>query len=485
MTSEHTYRRAAKTGLWEGAQEALDEFNARYTEIHHLLEGPTVDSQANVDATDKLLGQFAFRHNGTAPTFDGPFRDWVAHCFYPQDIKDPDAFRPKGDMILEVIDGKREATDFLTALDRYRDAIDDVVHSVAPEHFTYQGFKMWNPEHLGEQMCRRLFEGIDYVMALFKHRGVEPLLHEGLKRVELLPNPSMEKLDPTALGLYLANARTIVLSTQLVSLGRGRFMKWINEAFLHEFGHHLHLNYLPPAARAAWDAGWQVVKDKQEALRTAFKSITAEDRDKFFEALMATKFDANKASKRFDGVGKVKFGVWLRAPMLGDPFITPKQFRWTKAGQALAMYYTDRQSYMKENYDWIPEGSPEYERQVEMVDKRLKDKLGLLWDGKMAIPQTTVMELSKSNPVMQQAVEEAIKQLEIVTDYGEKNEKEDFAETFVAFMGAPERLTPTAKFRMQRTLSLANFYNKPVVRLAEKDSVTQRIVDRYLHAHRQ
>jgi hypothetical protein len=485
MTSEHTYRRVAKTGLWEGAQQALDEFNARYTEIHHLLTGPTADTQANVDATDTLLAQFAFRHNGTAPTFDGPFSNWMAYCFYPQDIKNPDLVRPKGEMIIEVIDGKREATDFLEALEVYRNAIDDVVQSVAPEHFTYQGFKMWNPERLGEAMCRRLFEGVDYVVALFKRRGVEPLLREGLKQVELLPKPSMENLDSTALGLYITNSKTIILSTQLVSLGRGRFMKWINEAFLHEFGHHVHLSYLPPAARAEWDAGWKEVKDKQEVLQHAFKSITAEDRAKFFDVLVATKFEPNLAVKRLEPVAKVKFGIWLRTPMMGDPLITPKQFRWTKPGRELENFYTDRPSYMRTHYEWIPEGSPEYERQVDLVDKRWKDKLALLWDGKMSIPQNTVLELSKSNPVMQQAVEEAIAKLEIVSDYGKRNEKEDFAETFVAFMDAPEHLTPTAKFRMQRTLSLANFYNKPVVRLAEKDSVTQRIVDRYLHAHRQ
>jgi hypothetical protein len=45
--------------------------------------------------------------------------------------------------------------------------------------------------------------------------------------------------------------------------------------------------------------------------------------------------------------------------------------------------------------------------------------------------------------------------LEIVTDYGKQDKFEDFAETFMLFMVAPEKLTPTTKFRMQRALSLS------------------------------
>jgi hypothetical protein len=64
-------------------------------------------------------------------------------------------------------------------------------------------------------------------------------------------------------------------------------------------------------------------------------------------------------------------------------------------------------------------------------------------------------------------VEEALEKLQIVSDYGKTNEKEDFAETFVAFVGAPEKLTDTSKFRMQRALSLSGLYGKPVMRLGE------------------
>ena len=63
-----------------------------------------------------------------------------------------------------------------------------------------------------------------------------------------------------------------------------------------------------------------------------------------------------------------------------------------------------------------------------------------------------------------------------VSTYGKKDKYEDFAETFVAFMAAPEKLTPEANFRMQRALSLAGLYGKQVMRMA---SLAERIAARF------
>jgi hypothetical protein len=487
MTSEHyTYRRAGASP-WVEAQKALDQFNELYLEAQKRFKGTGHDDP---DADEALLKKFAFVPSPAAPSFPGSaFMTWMSYAFFIGDVPDPESVRPKGRMIMEIIDGRRDIQDFLTALDDYSDALRAVVRDIAPEKFSYQGFKVRNEDRLGDKMCRRLLEGADYITALFKKRGVEPLLHTGVSEVILASPPTLQRYGgkETNLGLYLSTSRSIVLSTELVGRGTGRFMEWINEAFLHEFGHFVHMSYLPPPAVEAWDAPWGGVKERQEALAKAFKSISAGERAKFFDVLHFAKFDASRAAKKLDPVSRVKFGVWLRNPIMGDPLITDKQFRLTKAGQYVALFYTDRKRFMQENYDWMPEGSEEYDRQVGNVHKRLQDKLGLLWDGALSIPVAAVEELSKADPSMQKAVEEALDKLEIVSPYGRTNEKEDFAETFVAFVGAPEKLTPTAKFRMQRTLSLANFYNKPVMRLsaAEKDSLTQHLVSRFLHAHRQ
>lgn len=58
--------------------------------------------------------------------------------------------------------------------------------------------------------------------------------------------------------------------------------------------------------------------------------------------------------------------------------------------------------------------------------------------------------------------------LDIVTDYGKVDQYEDFAETFLVFMVAPDRLSPTAKFRMQRALSLSGLYGKAVMRVGRE-----------------
>jgi len=481
MTFEYQYRRASGS-LWDGAQKALDDFNARYTEAQDLFKGSGPDDP---DAADALLNKFAFRRDGTAPSFpDTPFYEWMTNAFNVGDTHDIDAFRPDGPLVMSVIEGKLEVDLFLRALDQYRDALEALVRKAAPEHFSYQGFKIHNPDRLGEPKCRDLFEGIDYLVALFKKRGVYPLLKTGVRGIEFLAKPSMEKLNATALGLYYWNTKTIVISSHVIGYGEGRFMKWVNEAFLHEFGHFVHLNYLPREAKEAWDAGWVEVNQKQEELSTLSK-ITAVERARFFDALVFTKFDPSKASKRLKPIERLKFGAWLRSPMTGDPLITPKQFRWTGPGVNLATFYTDRESFMKKNYDWIEVGSDEYNKQIERKDKQFKDKLGLDWDQPLSIPAATVRELLDADPSLKKSVADALNKLEIVSDYGRTNEKEDFAETFVAFMGAPAKLTPTAKFRMQRVLSLANFYNKPVMRLAENDSLAHQVVNRYLHARNQ
>ncbi len=76
--------------------------------------------------------------------------------------------------------------------------------------------------------------------------------------------------------------------------------------------------------------------------------------------------------------------------------------------------------------------------------------------------------------------QEKLDSLEIVTDYGKTDKYEDFAETFLLFMVAPEKLSPTAKFRMQRALSLSGLYGKPVLHLSSKDlDVVFRVATRF------
>ncbi len=443
--------------FWAQAESDLRIFNDRYAEAHRLRE--PID-----EVGDRLLNEFAFRKNGTAPSFSGTgFREWLSRAFGLMDVDDPDAHRPMGALTLEVADGKRPLRDFLEALDQYKDALQAVVHATAPASFEYQGFKITNPEHIGEAQARRMLEGIDYVVALFKTKGLDHLLHDGVTSIDLQLD-----LGGNTHGLYFTNTRHIALSARALG-GSGRMgLKWINEVFLHEFGHYVHLHHLSKEAKEVWDHGWHEVHEKKKEVETLFNNISQGERQKFFDLIKASHWDVASAARKLKGIAKVKFGAWLRQPMIGQPLITDKQFRLTKDGESVFSFFRDPKKYMADHYDWYEKDGEEYTRQLERVERQRLDRLTLLYAGNLPVPRAVVEELAKSDPEMNKAVADAIAKLEIVSDYGKTDEREDFAESFVAFVGAPGKLTPTAKFRMQQALALSGLYGKHVMRLARE-----------------
>ena len=72
------------------------------------------------------------------------------------------------------------------------------------------------------------------------------------------------------------------------------------------------------------------------------------------------------------------------------------------------------------------------------------------------------------------SVDQALDALGIPTHYGRTNIKEDFAETFVLFMVAPDRLSEIARYRMGRALWLSGFHGKPVMRVARRRTPPRR-----------
>lgn len=476
----------AAGGLWDDAAEDLRTFSRIYEDLHRAHEAD------NPDAIDKILNSFAFVRDGATPSFTGTaFHTWFHKAFASGEVPDPEAARPPGSFALEVVKGRVELDpDFFRALDTYRDALQAVVDAAAPAQFTYQGFAVDNSQHMGDQLCRKLLEGVDYVVALFKKNGLEKLLTNEVRKIHLRPS-----LGGDTRGLYTSTAKSITLSGEIITdggSGKGRFIDWVNEVFLHEFGHHVHMSYITGEARAVWDEGWSEVKEKKEVYEKAFAYVTYAERKHFYDTLMATQWEPAKAAKKLDALERVKFGVWLRTPMLGGPLITDKQFRLTKDGQNVAFFFRDTKGYMTQRYGYDgTEDAETVKTQVARVFKQMTSKIGLGDSSNHPIPSAIVAELSKADPAMQKSVEEALEKLEIVSPYGKTNEKEDFAETFVAFLGAPQKLTPTAKFRMQRTLSVSGLYGKPVMRLAERvaerymatNDIIQRVAARYLDAN--
>lgn len=447
--------------LFNPAMDAVRQFQKKFDEVQKFRHN-LPDNERDIAAFEKLLGQFAFKHDGTAPTWDGPFKQWLVECFTIDEV--PSLTPVSGRKAMAVANGESEPEVFFSDLDDYADRIQGILGRSSPASFNYQGFKIENPERMGESQCRRILEGVDYVVALFKKRGVTTLLRDTITEVRLLPSLGQDGPSRT-FGFYYPQERLIELSAQMVGQGKGRFMEWVNEVFLHEVGHHVHMTYIKGEARAAWDSGWQEVKDQQSKKDELFAKISHAERLAFFNVLKDTDWDVGKASKKLKGAAKVKFGVWLRSPMVGEPLITDKQFRLTSKGKHFFRYLETPVAFLKEEYDVNPE-DPDFKDRVRRKSEQIAETLGLTWAGAYSVPQGVVAEMVKADPAISKAVDEAMAKLEIVSDYGKTDEKEDFAESFVAFLGAPEKLTPTAKFRMQRTLSLSGLYGKPIMRLA-------------------
>jgi len=312
---------------WPGAVTAITEFNQRLNQLHEVADDPD-----RPDAS-AILAQFepknAEQYN-TRPTRVGWFSHWYLQSSTMDEQDQIDDLLPK-----RFTGGSLRA--WVSQWDQYAAAISQLLDNIPPQRFTYRGWRVTNKEALTANTVRRFLDGLDYLEALFKRRGVQKCLHAGVAAVRL------EVGDPaTPHAWYNPESSVLTFTAKAVQAHPPTILtEWFKEVFLHEFGHYVHTRYITDEARDSWAEPWRAL----EPLKS-----------------------------------------------------------WEK--------------YEKAKADHI---SP-------------------------------------------------------ITDYGSQNEHEDFAETFVAFMDAPGKLTPTAKYRMQRALSLSGLHGKPVMRLAK------RVLARYLRA---
>jgi len=300
-------------GLWDDAVVDIGKFNALYAQVERKPHDQATLKKA-VSGSLKLLRVAV----------------WASKCLSPE------AYAPYSEARRGVSriskDAAASGEDLRSALDRLKDVTQRVIDSAAPEDFTYSGFHISNPDRFSDELCRKTLEGVDFLVGLFKKRGISNLLKQAVSKVNLL-------LDSDgASAFFHSGKRELTLNVPELSKGApGRFIDtFVGETVLHEFGHYIHRNYIRGEAADVWD----------------------------------------------------------------DP-----------------------------------------------------------WEG-----------LSQGDP--------RLDALDIVTDYGKSDKYEDFAETFMLFMAAPGKLTPTAKFRMQRALSVSGLYGKPVIRLAERTAARPIYVDK-------
>lgn len=335
-----------------------------------------------------------------------------------------------------------------------------------PEKFTYGPFKVHNPGRFSNEIVQKVLGAIDRVVGLFKARGVTSLLTETVKLIRIYYGK-----DDTTHGRYHAWDRSIDVSVQAVGSSSARLWDvWVHEVLLHEIGHHLHLSLLPPDAKAEWDAAWEPVDEaiqQQEAEIGRRFAVSPEDRRRFWEMLKANRGNLRPISSKLKGLDRVKFHEWLRKPHSDvPPLVTPKQLRWTTGPHT-----QDLVTFLSMNRDELlgvsvyQETPWSEERKQEWYDRREKRyliRLGVEKAGNFPLLDPEAIEDYRKTD---KTVSDALDALGIPSDYGRTNVKEDFAESFVAFMGNPSKLSDTARYRMQRTLSLAGLYGKPVMRL--------------------
>ena len=394
------------------------------------LEEHGVDSDAERDQLRQLLR-------------DKDFLLWVERAWGPQ-IRN------------EVIRYRVQAAQSVSGTEALEEFLATLTQDLAPAYFEFKGFKVENPDRIAEYRALALLDGVSFIIELFKKRGMEKLLQAGLSKVVL-----DAENDSTAHGEYYPNTQEVHLMPRALDSGGRLWKSWIQEVFLHEFGHHLHLKYLPAQAREHWNSAWGPIKNLEQSYSSKSYNVsyTKEDRRRFYKALSQADWNPSKAARKFKDLDKVKFGEWLRGYGVNGPLIADRSFRTTPNGQRIFDQLTGKAPV--DDYD--------------ALIQRVRSNLFLDDDITMHIPFNVVTELAaKDREIGTKAVEEAKAELAIPTDYGHTNENEDFAETWVAFMVNPSALSPQAKLRMQQTLALSGLYGKEVLHLA------QRVAARYL-----
>jgi len=358
---------------------------------------------------------------------------------------------------------------------KYNEKINEYLAQAGAEHFTYQGFPIENPHRIPDPAVKKMLEGVDYIVSLFERRGVTPLLMQTVKVFRMRGRTEGER-RAGILGWHHTTTRMVEWLVDAVTARNPRMLQtWVQEVLLHEVGHALHLDFLHPEAKAEWDSGWAGVGQARESLKDRLYehgTVRYGDRVRFVDLLKANNWDAYKVGRKLKGLERAKYLAWLHtpSPMGGSPLSSvATQVRLTSFGRDLFEFMKDPVQFTLDRYP--PDQYPDNIRtkyRTERSNEIVPDQLGISEDSFGYDHPHLSQKLLDKMRAEDTSIDQAVKALEIPTEYGEKNEREDFAETFVAFMDAPEKLSDKAKFRMQRALSLSGLYGKEVMRLAAR-----------------
>ena len=399
--------------------------------------------EENADVID-LMPQVTSRATGLG--------QWL-HYFWPL-LKDREDLTAAKARVQSARDPARspweQVQDLRLALADYAKEINVFLKKAAPASFRYGDILIHNPRKAPDEVVQRLLAGLHYVKAMFKKRGVLPLLEKTLGSVILRPQMAGE----TAAGLYQPRKRVITVMIETLDRdGGGRHLAdWVNEVFIHEVGHHIDLDLMDTAAQEEWRKPWREIEEGKKET-----AVTPKERQTFFKLLVVARGDLRAVSKKLRGMEKVKFHTWLRQPLMSDaPFVTDKQLRWANN--------TEAQHAKRFLAD--PDGMVRDSRNPDKILNNIWENLryALRVDHPQPGPFLTAVDHDLVRDLGSDA-KKAIEALEMPSDYAKTNEREDFAETFVLFMENPDRLSSTAKLRMQRALHQSGLYGKPIMKV--------------------
>lgn len=357
----------------------------------------------------------------------------------------------------------------IQAVQAYMDEINALMRMTGPAAFTYNGFNIQNPDRLVEDMLRPSLDAVDWLVALFKKRNIEPVIRATVDTV-------MISTDISSAGLYVSVQKRVVINPN-AGTGPGKMLEnWVQEVLLHEVGHHVHMTYMPAVAKDQWDSGWEHVDAAREKINDLI-FVTSRDRHRFFELIERAGWDAVKAGRKVRGLDRLKYLMWLHKTQ-GNPLTsTPSQVRLNHYGKSVFEFFANRDKYLAEFTE--DNGPDKAQKMLERRERAYMSTLGLTpwYDGKHhpMLDADTVAEIRANDTT----VDVALDALGIPTQYGRTNVLEDFAETFVLFVTNPRALSKVAHLRMARALWLSGFAGKPVMRMAAK-----RVAARWLQASR-
>lgn len=377
----------------------------------------------------------------------------------------------------------------------------------APSSFKWQGFQIFNPSGISEPPIDAALDALSEGLNLLKRRGLESVVTDNLTSITLAPAgfafQGASGKSYVSVGNYRPFDKTMTLVISNLNKASGNHIKrWFTEVFLHELGHHIHLNYITPEAKKFWDSGWDIVQQyKNELLK--MNTISLEDILGFIKALEATP-NLQAVGKTLKGFDRAKYMYWLQKMGLSSVFT---QVRPTKLGKSFEvliardvfqMDHTDAVKAMLEAYrefgypvrkdlpdyilDYMDEGGGPLDSEMSSKLWGFLTASGSIFDeGRREIayvkslshlgaklPSVVMKAQAGADITIQKSVNKALEDLGIPSNYGKEDFQEDFAETFVLFVAAPDRLSKTARWRMGRTLGLSEAGGKKVMRLSKK-----------------